>query len=144
MFHNVISGAERQPWWNTALSDPSSPNEMEYACSADLGSPDEADCNQLEASQLGQPSDTVTIGPGNPKILTKGSCSVDIDSSRLITLTWGQIAVALGVLLQLCITFGSVKVGGVANYHQAQPMPDASTFNLAGRAAVGGTQVSGM
>ena len=119
------------------------PNEMEYTCNADLGSPSEADCNQLEASQLGPPSDRVIIGPRDPTVLTARSCSVHVVSSKLVSITWGQIAVALGALLQLCITFGSWKVGGVANYHPPQALPEASSFDLVGRGATGGTQVSG-
>ena len=144
MFGNIIYGRGRETWWNTALSASSSPpNEMDYACRADLGSPNEGDCNQLEASQLGPPLDTVMIGPGSPKVLTTGSCSVDVGASRPISVTWGQIAVALGALLQLCITFGSTKVGGVANFHEAQPLPGASTLHLAGKRSTGGTQLSG-
>ena len=122
---------------------PSMPNEMEYSCDIDLGSPSEGDCNQLEASKLGPPSDRVIIGPGAPQILTVRSCSVHVVSSTLVAITWGQIAVALGALLQLCITFGSWKAGGVANYHPPQALPTASSFDLVGRGTSGGTQVSG-
>ena len=141
MFHNQRLGGERTTWWKTAVSAPTSQNEMEYVCHADLGSPSAADCNQLEATQLGPPSNTVFVGPGSPKVLTRGSCSVDVVSSTPTYITWNQIAAALGPLLTICLTYGSAKVGGVANYHAAQALPATWTPNVVGRDE---TQVSGM
>ena len=55
-------------WWLSAsrsLAD----DEMTYECDTSLGSPAVADCSQVEWSQLGPPSDTVTVGPNNVQFM---------------------------------------------------------------------------
>ena len=62
-----------KPWWDYVseyVSDPEAArDEMTYKCDSNLGAPGEADCSQLEYSQLGPPSDAVEIGPGKLKLL---------------------------------------------------------------------------
>ena len=61
------------PWWcyNCGFGDYHGQGQqhMAYECDASLGAPSPVDCSQLDYSQLGIPSDTVTIGPGAPKVL---------------------------------------------------------------------------
>ena len=63
-----------KPWWEYVQDFVSAPNivqdKMTYQCDSSLGAPTEADCSQLERSQLGSPSDTVEIGPGKLKMLS--------------------------------------------------------------------------
>ena len=49
-------------WWLSASSSIAA-DDMTYECDTSLGSPTVADCSQVEWSQLGPPSDTVTVGP---------------------------------------------------------------------------------
>ena len=82
--------------------------EMAYTCDARLGKPSQTDCSQLQYSQLGSPSDTITIvGGGPPKILHSGTCTVAISSitttTTSIVLTWAQIAAAVGTLIEICV-----------------------------------------
>ena len=51
-------------WWEAA-SNPR--DEMAYECDTNLGSPTPVDCSQLQWQGFGNPSDSVKIGPGNPK-----------------------------------------------------------------------------
>ena len=59
-------------WWQLAFSTPIKPlvDDMSYQCDAKLGNPREVDCSQLEYSQLGPLSDSISIRPGAPKILS--------------------------------------------------------------------------
>ena len=60
------AGSESFPWWNM----PPSSGTTTYECDDNLGTPGAADCHALEFSELGRPSDTVTVGPNTPKLLS--------------------------------------------------------------------------
>ena len=45
-------------------------DDMTYECDPTLGTPQWTDCSQLEYSKLGASSDTLSVGPGTPKVLT--------------------------------------------------------------------------
>ena len=59
---------EMRAWWHG--DTPSKQGNMEYTCDAELGAPGPADCSQVAYSQLGYPSDTVSVGPDSPKLLS--------------------------------------------------------------------------
>lgn len=63
-----IGDQEKRPWWHE--DTPSELDTMEYTCDAKLGAPGSADCSQVAYSQLGYPSDSVSVGPASPKILS--------------------------------------------------------------------------
>ena len=44
--------------------------QMDYTCDAGLGAPTEVDCALLEYEQLRGSSDTLSVGPGTPKVLS--------------------------------------------------------------------------
>lgn len=71
------SGGSHHPWWTPRANT----DDMTYECDARLGSPREIDCSKLEYSQLGAPSDTTTISPGAPKVL---STSMEVQESSLL------------------------------------------------------------
>ena len=111
-------------WWH-AFEDEGSGSESEvesdsmvYNCDAGLGSPKAVDCNQISFSELGAPSDSITIGsgPGATKTLSSNSCRVAITSAVTVTLTWAQIRAALETLIDSCVTdpYTSAQ-GGVAS-----------------------------
>ena len=124
-------------WWSPAQNSIAADN-MAYECDADLGTPNSTECSQIEYSQLGAAGDKITIGPGNPKVLSSskehictkntcrflsgaefgiGTCNVAITSAMLIVITWAQVKAALDELIDLC---GSNPqqgaVGGKAYY----------------------------
>ena len=154
MKQNTQPGANRQTWWNV-LTQPLDPDQMDYNCDASLGKPTEVDCDKLVYSELGPSSDSVSIGPGAPKTVTSGSCSLVVESTTPISITWGQVAAALGTLVEVCLTLGAAGIGGTAVWAQAQPQMQAQaqalahelfpfdTSNLAGRASGGGAGISG-
>ena len=91
--------------------------DMAYECDASLGSPPEADCSQLEWSQLGPPSDTVSVAPGVATFVHSNSCYLAISASANLILTWQQIRAAVEALLVICVMqpFNSPQ-GGRAYY----------------------------
>ena len=94
------------PWWfpfKTGRS-PEEESEMVYTCDSHLGAPNAADCSQLSYSELGVPSDTITVGPGQARVLFFQTCHVTITAIRTITLTWAQISAGLNALLEVCVT----------------------------------------
>ena len=48
-----------------------SSGDMIFDCDMDLGKPGLEDCSQIEYSQLGPPSDSLSIGPGRTRTLTQ-------------------------------------------------------------------------
>ena len=54
-------------WFSQGATLP--PDDMAYECDSGLGSPSEVDCAKLEFSELGPPSDTISISPDNPTFL---------------------------------------------------------------------------
>ena len=122
MYQNLQeSGVSRYTWWDMVAR--AMKNEMTYTCDAKLGTPSESDCNELPLSQLGPTSDFIRITPHAPVIRTTKSCSISIQSTTRIFITWSQIATALEVLLQVCVKYRSMKAGGWANFDRGQPMP---------------------
>ena len=112
-----------QGWWETFKTDSPSEGEGEtetmlYSCDASLGSPTSVDCSLLSYSELGAPSDSVTIGPapGASKTLSSKSCRVAITSAVTVTLTWAQIRAALDALIDSCVAEPfHAATGGVAS-----------------------------
>ncbi|MCJ1238409.1 hypothetical protein MMC14_006398 [Varicellaria rhodocarpa] len=95
-------------WWSPSQTSTAADN-MAYECDSDLGTPNATDCNQIEDSQLGAASDTITVGPGTPKVLSSSYCNVAVTSTMLIILTWAQVKASLDELIDLC---GSNPTGG--------------------------------
>ena len=111
-------------------------DDMMYDCDAGLGVPSAINCSQLDYSQLGASSDTVTIAPGTSKILSSSEiltheytwlmcslltpvddCSLAVSSSIPLSVTWGQIRWALEMLIYTCVMNPSISpVGGRAYY----------------------------
>ena len=56
----MTRGGSSVPWYTFDLS---ATDEMTYECDADLGSPLEVDCAQIEWNQLYPTKDTVTVTP---------------------------------------------------------------------------------
>ena len=116
------------PWYSTGHTGQGSGNstaplgdndEMVYECDATLGNPSMVDCSQIEYSQLGLASDSVTIEPGSGggKVFQQNTCRVDIVASVATVLTWGQIRAALDALLNMCMVSPLTKArGGRAFY----------------------------
>ena len=137
------------------MMEPVGPDEMNYACDAKLGNPSEVDCAKLEYSELGPTTDTIMLSPETPKVITSGSCSVAVESSSSISITWGQIAAALGTLVSVCMTLSAAGIGGTAVWEQASAHMEAQvqalmeemfppdTVTLAGRSDGSGSEVSG-
>ena len=131
MTSDMNGNRARKTWWNV-LMEALGPDEMEYTCNASLGSPTEVDCAKLEYSELGPSTDTVQISPDAPKVVTSGSCSVAVEASTPVSITWGQIATALATLLEVCMTLGAAgMMGGTAIWHQASAQMQAQAQALA-------------
>ena len=152
MYQNLQQGdkVSRSTWWDSVQRV--AEDQMAYTCDANMGTPVESDCHQLEASQLGPPSDIVLIHPDAPLVRTINSCTIAIQTVTPIHVTWAQIATAVGVLLQVCIVSGATKSGGLASFNLGQPMPnphDIEALAGAGDAieppnVTGGPLLSGM
>ena len=56
----MTRGGSSIPWYTLARSVT---DEMAYECDANLGSPEEVDCAQIEWNQLHPTTDTVTVTP---------------------------------------------------------------------------------
>ena len=111
---------ETVPFWKTE-SPPESNDEMNYECDANLGSPAEVDCAQIEWNQLGPPSDTVEVGPEKVTFLHSNTCFLAISSAVSVMLNWDQIRTAVGALMNVCIQtpYGQPQ-GGRAYYRPQQ------------------------
>lgn len=68
----AVRGGDR-PWWQPPRRSAS--DDMIYECDAGLGNPAEVDCSQVEWHQVKPPSDTLTVGPGNPTFLHSSTCA---------------------------------------------------------------------
>ena len=107
---------ETVPFWGTEPSTGTS-DEMNYDCDANLGSPAEVDCTQIEWNQLGPPSDSVQVGPGKITFLHANSCVLAISSAVSLVLRWDQIRTAVAALMNACIqTPYGLPQGGRAYY----------------------------
>ena len=117
--HNPMASAA---WWayiedQGDMSPENRESEMVYTCDAALGAPNAADCAQLAYSELGPPSDTVTVGPGAAKLLSLKTCHAAITAIHPITLTWAQISAGLSTLLDTCVTLPWLASRGGRAFH---------------------------
>lgn len=94
------------PWW-AAFTERTAARErdrMAYVCDAKLGSPLPADCSRLRYSELGPPSDSLTVGPRFAvKTVVYGTCKVAITATTDVVLTWSQITAAVSSLIDECV-----------------------------------------
>ena len=94
------------PWWDRSSSAQNSllaSNKMTYECDSKLGSPSDASCSQIEWSQLGPPSDILTVGPAATTFLHQEDCYLAITATINLALTWQQIRAAVDTLLVFCV-----------------------------------------
>ena len=117
---NRMGRGNTVPWWDL---DPNalSHDEMMYECDADLGSPSQVDCTQIEWNQLTPASDTLTVGPGHTLFLHSNTCYLAISATIAIVLNWNQIRTAVAALTAMCVQapFGPPQ-GGRAYYQPPQ------------------------
>ena len=123
LLRGTITGMS--PWYGDGgpqLSNAASAinDDMTYECDASLGSPSMVDCSQIEYSQLGASSDSVSLGPGAGKVFVENTCRVTVDASMAITLTWNQIKIALDTLLRLCVGNPLTKGRGGKAFYGSQ------------------------
>ena len=78
-------------------------DQMAYVCDANLGHPAQIDCSKLQYSEIGPPSDTITIRPGAPQILNSGTCNVAISADSSTVLAWAEIKSAINTLIEICV-----------------------------------------
>ena len=78
-------------------------DHMTYECDSKLGNPSNIYCSQIERSQLGPPSDTLTVAPEATTFLHQEDCYLAITASIALVLTWQQIKAALDTLLNSCV-----------------------------------------
>ena len=114
MLAAMISQGPRRSWWDVVKTVSAQPEEMSYDCNANLGAPREVDCELLGYSQLGPPSDSITITPQAPRLLSSNSCNVAIESTTSVAITWAQISTALNALIDICVS--ASVTGGKAYY----------------------------
>lgn len=107
------------PWWRYPVITAS--DEMTYECDASLGNPSAADCTNIEWSQLGPPSDSLTVQPGNTKFFHSGSCYLAVSASLTTVLTWDQVQTALATLMNICIQLPFQASRGGRAYFGPQP-----------------------
>ncbi|MCJ1237109.1 hypothetical protein MMC14_005093 [Varicellaria rhodocarpa] len=115
-----LSRSGERTWWEEATYQASIPFdvEMAYECDNDLGSPVLNDCSDIQINQLGPPSDTVSVGPGNTQFLHSSSCVMAISAATALVLTWRQIQAALGTLMNVCLQNPSRPAYGGRAYYQ--------------------------
>ena len=105
------------PWWN---SIPMSSAETVYECDAALGRPSVVDCEQLEWSQLGSASDTLSIRPEQTTFVHFNTCYLAISASLALVLDWTQIRAAVLALLNVCVYNPLYPPQGGRAYHGAR------------------------
>ena len=66
-----------RPWWPSPQDSDSPPagDTAVYECDTKLGTPSDSGCSHIDYS-VGAPSDTLTLAPGLPKILTSSKFSI--------------------------------------------------------------------
>ena len=110
-------------WWqgkmNTQISDE---DTMTYECDAGLGSPLTVDCAQVEYSQLGAPTDTISVRPEEVTFLHSNTCFLAISASIPTVLTWAQIRAALTTLVNTCVENPVSPARGGRAYYGKQPV----------------------
>ena len=95
---------------------PSDVDEMTYECDANLGNPAVADCAQIEWSQLGHPSDSLTVGP-EATFLHFNTCTLAISGAITMVLVWQQIQTALAMLMNTCVQYPYLPPRGGRAYY---------------------------
>ena len=129
MYYQAIQEGylSKATWWELALSPAEqktleASDKMTYECDAGLGSPTSVDCAQLEWSDLGANSDSVSVAPGVVTFLHQGTCNLAITATTAIVLTWQQIRAALSTLVTICVDNPtSAPQGGRAFYGTTPP-----------------------
>ncbi|MCJ1235249.1 hypothetical protein MMC14_003216 [Varicellaria rhodocarpa] len=96
----MTRGGSSVPWYTFDLS---ATDEMTYECDADLGSPLEVDCAQIEWNQLYPTKDTVTVTPTSATFFHHNTCYLALSALTTITLTWNQIRTAMAALMNMCV-----------------------------------------
>ena len=97
--------------------------EMTYQCDSSLGHPEHIDCNKLQYSQLGYPSDTLSIQPGKDISLKSGTCGIVISALVVVVLQWEQITTAVNELIEICVNNPtSTSLGGKAFWGSQSPV----------------------
>ena len=107
-------------WWYlfaNESSDSTYSTEMVYSCDVSLGAPKAADCSQLAYSGLGPPSDTLTVGPGQTRLLSLNLCHATITAIHSIVLTWALISASLNTLVDSCVTHPWMGSRGGRAFH---------------------------
>ncbi|KAL9117088.1 MAG: hypothetical protein Q9187_006379 [Circinaria calcarea] len=120
-------------WQQYKASPPISQRHMVYECDSKLGVPMSADCSQLAYSELGPPSDTITIGPNAAKFLSSKTCNVAITASINLALTWHQIKAALGTLIDTCVMHPLLPARGGRAYAGRQSIKQRLGSSVIGR-----------
>ena len=121
MIRNTAStGVMNLSWWDAVKTVSTLQDEMTYTCDAALGVPKEADCKQLEFSQLGPPSDTISLSSGSIERYSSNDCSFTVEASLNIVITWAQITAALDALVDLCVSTPRSATGGRAYFSSTQ------------------------
>ena len=106
-------------WWQ--LISPPPQAEMTYQCDANLGSPPTVDCTQIEWSQLGSPSDTLSIGRG-VTFFHSNTCYLAISTTVAMVVSWNQIRTAVATLVNMCIQNPYQPAQGGTAYYSPQPV----------------------
>ena len=102
-------------WWYPYHNGGAPLDEMTYECDSNLGNPRKADCSRLEYSQLGNPSDSITVGPGEVSFFHSSTCNIAIAAMTTIVVTWEQITTAVKELIEICVNSPvSSSIGGRA------------------------------
>ncbi|MCJ1228496.1 hypothetical protein MMC12_005157 [Toensbergia leucococca] len=134
---SMLSGSLRS-WWSMDASSSAVPDEMTYECDPKLGSPATVDCAHIEWSELGNPSDTFEVRPGDVKFLSSNTCVLAISAAIPLVLTWAQVQIALSALMSICIQHPlQASQGGRAYF-------GVSTTQLSGRRARKRDNLSGL
>ena len=122
--HRMTRGPSERPWF--MFSSSSDVDEMIYECDSNLGNPAMSDCAQIEWSQLGHPSDSLTIGP-EATFLHFNTCTLAISATLTIVLLWQQIQTASAMLMDTCIQYPYLAPrGGRAYYNMASSHVDGA------------------
>ena len=139
LWYNTATAMERPsslPWWRYPVM--TTPNEMTYECDASLGNPSAADCTNIEWNQLGPPSDSLTVQPGNTKFFHSGSCYVAVSASLTTVLRWDQVQTALATLMNICIQLPFQASHGGRAYFRPR------TLQISGRKKKRQTSLTGL
>ena len=98
-----------QNWYDPT---PVAPSEMTYRCDATLGNPNATDCELLLYQGLGRAEEEVSLGPGQTKYFTQGTCSLAVSASMALNVTWKQITAAFQSLFVICVEEPYFSSGG--------------------------------